>query len=64
MCNPSSESSNSTLYLLGIECASSWLKISQLPLEMTDQIYPHLLIAASHYAPNRYILILFIKILK
>ncbi|XP_012270710.1 importin-13 isoform X2 [Orussus abietinus] len=50
---PSSEGSNSTLYLLGIECAFSWLKMGQLPLETTGRIFPHLLEAASCYAPNR-----------
>ncbi|KAG7212278.1 hypothetical protein KM043_012606 [Ampulex compressa] len=53
MCNPSSQNSDNTLYLLGIECALSWLKLRHLPLETTGQIYPHLLVAASHFAPSR-----------
>lgn len=52
-CNPSIQDNDNTLYLLGIECALSWLKIGQLPLDITGQIYHYLLIAASHYAPNR-----------
>lgn len=54
MCNPNSEGNDNTLYTLGLECAQSWLKIDQLPLETTGQIYPYLLMAAAHYAPNRY----------
>ncbi|XP_047351104.1 importin-13 [Vespa velutina] len=51
-CNPNNQE-NDTLYLLGLECAFSWLKFGQLPLEISGQIYPYLLVAASHYAPNR-----------
>ncbi|EFN68181.1 Importin-13 [Camponotus floridanus] len=54
ICSPNSEGKDSTLYILGLECAQSWLKIiDQLPLETTGQIYPYLLMAAAHYAPNR-----------
>lgn len=55
LCNPESESKDSTLFTLGLECAQSWLKIGQLPLQITGQIYPYLLMAASYYAPNRYV---------
>ncbi|XP_071874439.1 importin-13-like protein cdm [Bombus fervidus] len=41
------------LHLLAMECALSWLKVGQLPLEATGQIYPHLLTAAAYYAPTR-----------
>lgn len=51
--NPTSEGNDSTLYSLGLECAQSWLKIEQLSLETTGQLYPYLLMAAAHYAPNR-----------
>lgn len=53
MCNPDSQGGDNTLYLLAIECAVSWLKLGDLPLETTGQIYPHLLVAAAHYAPSR-----------
>ncbi|KAL6430820.1 hypothetical protein ACFW04_006973 [Cataglyphis niger] len=53
MCNSNSEGNDSTLYTLGLECVQSWLKIDQLPLETTGQIYPYLLMAAARYAPNR-----------
>lgn len=53
ICNPQCEGSDSTLFSLGLECAQSWLKIGQLPLETTGQIYPYLLMAASYYAPDR-----------
>lgn len=57
VCSPNSEGKDGALYILGLECAQSWLKIDQLPLEITSQIYPYLLMAAAHYAPNRYIII-------
>ncbi|XP_012226434.1 importin-13 isoform X2 [Linepithema humile] len=53
ICNPQTEGSDSTLFSLGLECAQSWLKVGQLPLETTGQIYPYLLMAASYYAPDR-----------
>jgi len=53
MCNPDSQGNDSILYSLGLECAQSWLKVGQLPLETTGQIYPYLLVAAAHYAPNK-----------
>lgn len=42
-----------TLYLLGLECALSWLKFGSLPLETTSHIYNYFLQAALHYAPHR-----------
>lgn len=53
VCNPNAQGSSNTLYFLGLECILAWLKIGPLPLETTSQIYPHLVVAASHYAPNR-----------
>ncbi|KAL6260843.1 hypothetical protein P5V15_008368 [Pogonomyrmex californicus] len=53
MCNPDSQGNDSVLYSLALECAQAWLKVGQLPLETTGQIYPYLLVAAAHYAPNR-----------
>ncbi|XP_043259180.1 importin-13-like isoform X1 [Colletes gigas] len=53
MCNPNSQNSDNALHLLAMECALSWLKVYQLPLDATGQIYPHLLIAAAYYAPSR-----------
>ncbi|KAL0126350.1 hypothetical protein PUN28_005027 [Cardiocondyla obscurior] len=53
MCNPDSQGNDGVLYSLGLECAQSWLKISQLCLETIGQIYPYLLVAAAHYAPNK-----------
>lgn len=47
------------MHLLAMECALSWLKVGQLPLEATGQIYPHLLTAAAYYAPARYVYIYF-----
>ncbi|XP_051172123.1 importin-13 [Leptopilina boulardi] len=49
----SASSNNSKLYFLGLECLLSWLKLGQLPVETTAQIYPHLLTAAGRYLPNR-----------
>lgn len=46
-------------HLVAMECALSWLKVGQLPLEATGQIYPHLLTAAAFYAPIRYVYIYF-----
>lgn len=43
------------MHLLTMECALCWLKVGQLPLEATGQIYPHLLAAAAYYAPSRYV---------
>lgn len=42
------------MHLLAMECALAWLKVGQLPLEATGQIYSHLLAAAAYYAPSRY----------
>ncbi|XP_076236218.1 importin-13-like protein cdm isoform X2 [Calliopsis andreniformis] len=43
-----------TLHQLALECTLSWLKFnSELPLDATGQIFPHLLRAAAYYAPNR-----------
>ncbi|XP_076757498.1 importin-13-like protein cdm [Xylocopa sonorina] len=53
MCNPNNQDSDNDLHLLAMECALSWLKVSQLPLEATVNIYPHLLAAAAYYAPSR-----------
>ncbi|XP_020295075.1 importin-13 isoform X2 [Pseudomyrmex gracilis] len=53
MCNPNSQGNDSILYSLGLECAQLWLQSGQLPLEASGQIYPYLLVAAAHYAPNR-----------
>ncbi|XP_078043776.1 importin-13-like protein cdm [Augochlora pura] len=53
MCNPNSPGSDIALHLLAMECALFWLKVSELPLEATGQIYHHLLIAAAYYAPSR-----------
>ncbi|XP_031829662.1 importin-13-like protein cdm isoform X2 [Nomia melanderi] len=53
MCNPNSPGSDSGLHLLAMECALFWLKVSQLPLDASEQIYHHLLIAAAYYAPSR-----------
>ncbi|XP_053989095.1 importin-13 [Hylaeus volcanicus] len=53
MCNPHSPDCDKALHLLAMECALSWLKVDQLPLDATAQIYPHLLVAAAYYAPSR-----------
>ncbi|XP_068985300.1 importin-13 [Bombus flavifrons] len=53
MTNLNSEYVNKDMHLLAMECALSWLKVGQLPLEATGQIYPHLLTAAAYYAPVR-----------
>lgn len=53
MTNLNSEYTNNDIHLLAMECALSWLKVGQLPLEATGQIYPHLLTAAAYYAPTR-----------
>ncbi|XP_076181025.1 importin-13-like protein cdm isoform X2 [Ptiloglossa arizonensis] len=53
MCNPNSQGSDNALHLLAMECALSWLKVNEFPLDATGQIYPHLLIAAAYYAPSR-----------
>ncbi|XP_050597448.1 importin-13 isoform X1 [Bombus affinis] len=53
MTNLNSEYTNNDMHLLAMECALSWLKVGQLPLEATGQIYPHLLTAAAYYAPTR-----------
>ncbi|XP_043263267.1 importin-13-like isoform X2 [Colletes gigas] len=53
MCNPNSQGNGNALHLLAMECALSWLKVYQLPLDAIGQIYPHLLIAAAYYAPSR-----------
>ncbi|XP_048269323.1 uncharacterized protein LOC100651063 isoform X2 [Bombus terrestris] len=50
--NLNSEYTNNDMHLLAMECALSWLKVGQLPLEATGQIYPHLLTAAAYYAPT------------
>lgn len=55
MCNPDSQGNDNILYSLGLECAQSWLKIGQLSLETSGQIYPYLLVAAAHYAPDKYV---------
>ncbi|XP_050597449.1 uncharacterized protein LOC126925684 isoform X2 [Bombus affinis] len=52
MTNLNSEYTNNDMHLLAMECALSWLKVGQLPLEATGQIYPHLLTAAAYYAPT------------
>lgn len=59
MTNLNSEYVNKDMHLLAMECALSWLKVGQLPLEATGQIYPHLLTAAAYYAPARYVYIYF-----
>lgn len=59
MTNLDSEYVNKDMHLLAMECALSWLKVGQLPLEATGQIYPHLLTAAAYYAPVRYVYIYF-----
>jgi len=56
--NPDSQGNDLTLYTLGLDCAQSWLKVGHLPLDITGQIYPHLLAAATYYAPKRYIFLL------
>ncbi|KOC61669.1 Importin-13 [Habropoda laboriosa] len=53
MCSPNSQDTDNDLHLLAMECALSWLKVGQLPLEATEQIYLHLLAAAAYYAPSR-----------
>lgn len=54
MCNPNSQDIDNDMHLLAMECALAWLKVGQLPLEATGQIYSHLLAAAAYYAPSRY----------
>ncbi|XP_060830176.1 importin-13 [Bombus pascuorum] len=53
MTNLNSKYVDTDMHLLAMECALSWLKVGQLPLEATGQIYPHLLTAAAYYAPVR-----------
>ncbi|XP_393480.5 importin-13 [Apis mellifera] len=53
MCNPNSRDIDNDMHLLAMECALAWLKVGQLPLEATGQIYSHLLAAAAYYAPSR-----------
>ncbi|XP_048504738.1 importin-13 isoform X2 [Athalia rosae] len=48
-----SEKDGQTLFLHGLECTLSWLKLGQLPLETTSHIYNHILRAALYYAPRR-----------
>lgn len=60
-CSSDAQNNDNTLYFLGLECTLAWLKIGQLPLETTGCIYPYLLVAASHYAPNRYAFLLTIE---
>lgn len=50
--NPMAQDNN-TLYLLGVDCTLSWLKTGLLPIEITGQLYPYLLVAAANYAPLR-----------
>ncbi|EZA57401.1 hypothetical protein DMN91_008682 [Ooceraea biroi] len=50
---PDAQNDSLMLYTLGLECAQSWLKVGHLPLDVTGQIYPHLLVAAAYYAPSR-----------
>ncbi|XP_011501749.1 PREDICTED: importin-13 [Ceratosolen solmsi marchali] len=52
-CTQMNDSNSNALYLSGIECTLSWLKLGQLPLNTIGQIYPHLLIAAARFIPNR-----------
>lgn len=60
MCNPNSQDIDNDMHLLAMECALAWLKVGQLPLEATGQIYSHLLAAAAYYAPSRYNIYIYI----
>ncbi|XP_066597929.1 importin-13 [Prorops nasuta] len=51
LCNTNGQMNQ--LYILALECTLAWLKIGQLPLDITGQIYSHLAQAASHYVPQR-----------
>ncbi|XP_015523751.1 importin-13 isoform X1 [Neodiprion pinetum] len=44
---------NQKIFLLGLECALSWLKLGEIPLEATSHLFKHFLQAALHYAPRR-----------
>ncbi|XP_003423892.1 importin-13 isoform X1 [Nasonia vitripennis] len=52
-CTQTNDNNSDALFLSGIECTLSWLKLGQLPLDTIGQIYPHLLLAAARYIPNR-----------
>ncbi|XP_063988232.1 importin-13 [Diachasmimorpha longicaudata] len=47
-----SQSSDDSIYLLSIECTLAWMKLGQLPIDSLEEVYPHLLVAASNYVPT------------
>lgn len=53
-CSQMNDDNSHALYLSGVECVLSWMKIGQFPIDIVGQLYPHLLIAATRYLPNRY----------
>ncbi|XP_014211303.1 importin-13 isoform X2 [Copidosoma floridanum] len=52
-CSIGNTPESEALYLLGVECTLSWLRIGQLPLDTIGPIYPHLLLSAAHFIPKK-----------
>ncbi|XP_058808570.1 importin-13 [Phymastichus coffea] len=52
-CSQMNDDNSRALYLSGVECVLSWMKLGQFPLDIIGQLFPHLLIAATRYLPNR-----------